>query len=209
MKKIIQIPIPIIKIKLQQNSSEKQKQESEPHDRQVSIINELFLGNGMTMMSEQHLLYSSLISTKISNYKRQDVANHIFDLNWFITSEEVLELLVASRLKCYYCRSKCAVQYTEPRFSGQWTLDRLSNDQGHNRQNVVVSCLKCNLHRGVKNSNRYKLGKQMKFTKSHTTNNNDDNDDDDDDGDGDDDDTDTTDTDRSKNGANGAIILLS
>ena len=170
MKKIIQIPA----IKIQQlNPSEKQlpQEKSEPHNRQVSIINEIFLGNATAMMvSETHLLYSSLISTKISNYKRQDVANRIFDPKWFITSEEVMELLVASRLRCYYCRANCAVQYIEPRFSGQWTLDRLSNDQGHNRQNVVVSCLKCNLHRWVKNSNRYKLGKQLKFTKSHITN---------------------------------------
>lgn len=169
MKKIIHIPA--IKIKIQQNPSEKSEPEPgpdpEPHNRQVSIINELFLGNTERSSSETQFIYSARISSKISNYKRQDVANHIFDPNWFITSEEVLELLVASRLRCYYCRANCAVQYTEPRFSGQWTLDRLSNDQGHNRQNVVVSCLKCNLHRGVKNSSRYKMGKQMKFTKSH------------------------------------------
>lgn len=144
-------------------------QEPDPHNRQVSIINELFLGNTVLASSETHLLYSALISSKISNYKRQDVANRIFDPKWFITSEEVLERLVASRLRCYYCRANCAIQYTEPRFSGQWTLDRLSNDQGHNRQNVVISCLKCNLHRGVKNSSRYKLGKQLTFTKSHIT----------------------------------------
>ena len=144
-----------------------------PYNRQISIINELFLRNGETagMVSEPHSLYGALISNKISNYKRQDVANHIFDPKWFITSEEVLELLVASRLQCYYCRARCAIQYSKPRFSGQWTLDRLSNDQGHNRQNVVISCLKCNLHRGVKNSSRYKLGKQLKFTKSQTATN--------------------------------------
>lgn len=191
MKKVIQIPIIKIKIQNDPPCDEQQMRESEPHHRQVSIINEIFLGNGTTMLSNQHLNYTALISSKLSNYKRQDVASNIFDPTWFITSEEVLELLVASRLRCYYCRANCAVQYTEPRFNGQWTLDRLSNDQGHNRQNVVVSCLKCNLHRGVKNSSRYKLGKQLKFTKSHMTNNNDDN------------------TRHPDTGASGAIILLS
>ena len=165
MKKIIQIPNKHVGV------PEPEPLPHPQHNRQVSIINELFLDNGVAK-TEEHLLYKALILKKISNYKRQDASNHIFDPNWFITAEEVLELLVASRLQCYYCRSSCAIHYTEPRFGGQWTLDRLSNDQGHNRQNVVISCLKCNLHRGVKNSSRYKLGKQMKFTKIYTSTSN-------------------------------------
>ena len=34
----------------------------------------------------------------------------------------------------------------------QWTLDRIDNDKCHSDENTVISCLKCNLQRRVKNS---------------------------------------------------------
>jgi hypothetical protein len=46
----------------------------------------------------------------------------------------------------------------------QWTLDRIDNDVGHNADNVVVSCLECNLKRGTMDSDRFKYGKQIGLT---------------------------------------------
>ena len=132
------------------------------HEQQVSTINQLFFGETGSV----HTLYSALIAKKCAGYKQQDVTNTIYDPHWFVTQDEVVELLVASKLKCYYCCSPCYVHYEEPFCQTQWTLERLSNDQGHNRKNVVISCLKCNLNRGTKSSDKFKLGKQFRFTKT-------------------------------------------
>jgi hypothetical protein len=131
------------------------------HRREIATVNETFLGG----TGEMHVKCNALISKKRTGYKQQDVANHIYDPRWFVTNEEITELLVASKLKCFYCRANCWINYTEPHYSNQWTLDRISNDQGHNRQNVVIACLKCNLERGTKCGNKFKLGKQFTFVK--------------------------------------------
>jgi hypothetical protein len=136
------------------------------HREQVSIINRMFLGHiANDADRQQEKFYTSLISKKCTGYKQQDVSNIIYDTNWFMTHEEVLELLVASKLICYYCRKACYVHYTEPFCQEQWTLERISNDHGHNRNNVVIACLKCNLARGTKSSDKFKLGKQLRFIK--------------------------------------------
>jgi 5-methylcytosine-specific restriction endonuclease McrA len=131
------------------------------HRHEIAIVNETFLGG----TGEAHIKYNALISKKRTGYKQQDVANKIYDPRWFVTNDEITELLVASKLKCFYCRTNCWINYTEPHCSNQWTLDRISNDQGHNRRNVVIACLKCNLDRGTKSSDRFKLGKQFTFVK--------------------------------------------
>lgn len=144
---------------------------------QITILNELFLDNGNNgdnncepnLATVDHKKYRQCITRKLTGYRAQDVANQIFDPRWFVEMEDVLELLVVSKLKCHYCRTNCAISYSKPLFDRQWTLDRLCNDQGHNRGNVVMACLKCNLHRGMKSSDKYKLGKQMKFIKMQTS----------------------------------------
>lgn len=151
------------------------------HREQVMIINQLFLKydaenpeniklNFMkhteTDQTDQYIImYLSLISKKSTGYKQQDVCNTIYDERWFISTSELLELLVSSKLLCYYCKGACYIHYAEAHSGNQWTLDRISNDHGHNRNNVVISCLSCNLKRGIKSSDRFKLGKQIRFIK--------------------------------------------
>jgi 5-methylcytosine-specific restriction endonuclease McrA len=158
MKKTIQIQIiqPVVK----KIDGEKDA-DAYDHRHEITVVNETFLGG----TGEAHTKYNALISKKRTGYKQQDVVNKIYDPRWFVTIDEITELLVASKLKCFYCRTNCWVNYTEPHCSNQWTLDRISNDQGHNRHNVVISCLKCNLDRGTKSSDRFKLGKQFTFVK--------------------------------------------
>ena len=49
----------------------------------------------------------------------------------------------------------------------QWTLDRLDNDQGHNRDNVVICCLECNLKKGTMDDEKFKFAKQMRIIKKY------------------------------------------
>lgn len=142
---------------------EREKLEKLEEREEIILLNELFLG----CETDAHKTLKRCIAKKRLGYKTQDVANQIFDVKWFVTLDEILELLVASKLKCHYCQTGCAIKYSKPRLSCQWTLDRICNDQGHNRRNLVISCLKCNLHRGIKSSDKYKLGKQLKFIKTN------------------------------------------
>ena len=49
----------------------------------------------------------------------------------------------------------------------QWTLDRLDNDQGHNRDNVVICCLECNLKKGTMDDEKFRFAKQMRIIKKY------------------------------------------
>ena len=79
--------------------------------------------------------------------------------------EEVLSKLTACRIKCHYCDVNCYIVYNEVLSKTQWTIDRIDNDYGHNKGNIVIACLNCNLRRGTMDSERYKFGKQMKYIK--------------------------------------------
>ena len=91
----------------------------------------------------------------------------MIDKRYFISYDELLEKLVVSKLKCYYCRCECKLMYENIREKKQWTLDRLDNDQGHNRDNVVVSCLECNVKKGTMDDEKFKFAKQMRIIKKY------------------------------------------
>ena len=71
--------------------------------------------------------------------------------------EQTIEKLVASRLKCYYCKINMKLFYKKVRDMDQWTLDRINNDIGHNNNNVVICCLKCNINRRTTNDEYFKF----------------------------------------------------
>ena len=134
----------------------------EKHSEQMSIVNKLYmdvkpLPNGDIFKKE--------IQKKIEGYKRQDVEKEIYDKDRFIDMEEVLSKLTACRIKCHYCEVECYIVYNEVLSKTQWTIDRIDNDYGHNKGNIVIACLNCNLRRGTMDSERYKFGKQLKCIK--------------------------------------------
>ena len=48
-----------------------------------------------------------------------------------------------------------------------WTLDRIDNNIGHNKDNVVISCLGCNLQKRRRGEEAFKFMKQMVITKKN------------------------------------------
>ena len=128
---------------------------------QVEYLNKLYLEekfNGSDFIKKE-------VERKINGYKNQDVKKKKLEKN-LITYEQCLEKLVISKLKCYYCKQKCLLTYENVREEKQWTLDRLDNSEGHNKDNVVICCLKCNLKRRTTDDKKFKFSKQMRIIKT-------------------------------------------
>ena len=134
----------------------------ENHDEQVSLVNKLYMD---VRPLENREIFIKEIEKKINGYKQQDIEKELHDKDLFIDMECVLSELTVCRLKCYYCEKKCYIIYNEVLSKTQWTVDRIDNNFGHNKGNIVIACLECNLRRGTMDSNRFKLGKQLKFIK--------------------------------------------
>ena len=55
--------------------------------------------------------------------------------------------------------------YKECKQDNQWTLDRIDNSMGHNTNNVVISCLECNLKRRNTDLKKFLYTKQLSIKK--------------------------------------------
>lgn len=132
------------------------------YSKQLEIVNLLYLEDTSLEKSE---FFKKEIEKKRKGYYRQDIEKKINDDRYFVTLDHIIELLVSSKLLCYYCKQECCLVYKEVLNKKQWTLDRLDNNLGHNNENVVLACLECNIKRGEIDSNRFKMGKQLKINK--------------------------------------------
>ena len=106
-----------------------------------------------------------LIHSKWYGYKTQDHEKQLFDPELFVTDRNISDLLVHSRLHCFYCQKPIQLFYEYVRESSQWTLERIDNSMGHNRDNVVIACLGCNISRKTMYYERFIMTKQMTITK--------------------------------------------
>jgi len=131
------------------------------YNKQIEIINKLYLEENQ----EYETLLKREISKKIGGYRSQDIQKKLIDLIKLISLDQTIELLLISKLKCFYCKDKCELLYKTIFAKKQWTLDRIDNTQGHNHDNVVICCLDCNVKRGNMDSDRFKRGKEIKIVR--------------------------------------------
>lgn len=129
---------------------------------QVKCINQIYLDNDF----DNKNLYENEIKKKISGYKNQDVKKNRFDQDKFIDFNNVIEKLVVSKLKCKYCNKNLLVLTNKFRDNDQWTLERNNNNIGHNTDNVIITCLECNLKRKNSNADNFEYTKKLKINKS-------------------------------------------
>lgn len=101
----------------------------------------------------------SEINQKINSYKNQDIKKK--REQGLITYDELIEKLVISKLKCYYCKTDVSIIYENVRQKNQWTLERIDNKISHTNDNCVICCLECNLKRRCIDSNRFKYSKDF------------------------------------------------
>jgi hypothetical protein len=106
------------------------------------------------------------ITQKISGYRSQDIDKHLFSENDFVNLDYVIELMTKCQNNCFYCKKRTHVLYEFVREPNQWTLERIDNKFGHNKDNVVIACLNCNLRRRTMYHERYVFTKQLNIIKN-------------------------------------------
>jgi hypothetical protein len=108
------------------------------------------------------------IENKRNGYKHQDIKKEIYNETELISVYHIIQKLIQSHLKCFYCRKDVKLLYRVVRDNTQWTLDRLNNDLPHTNKNTVICCLRCNLQRRIMDKEKFEFTKQLHITKQNT-----------------------------------------
>jgi hypothetical protein len=130
-------------------------------DTQLKLLKDIDLPNYLN--DKYSKLIINHIKTKIQSYKQQDVIKKIYDENKIINLEQVILMLQETNLKCHYCSCETYLLYELVREMKQWSLDRINNNVGHNRDNLVMACLECNLKRRRTNKDSFMFTKNLKI----------------------------------------------
>ena len=138
--------------------------DTKSYESQLSLL-QILREEKKDTTKEEYTLAKREINKKITSYKKQDIDKKRYVESKFITFDETLDLLCESQLLCYYCRKQMCIFYDNVREKSQWTLDRVDNDICHSKDNLVVSCLSCNLQKRRRESEAFKFMKQMKIEK--------------------------------------------
>tara|TARA_B100001057_G_C22571306_1_gene841271 strand:- start:78 stop:596 length:519 start_codon:yes stop_codon:yes gene_type:complete len=131
------------------------------HYVQVNIINRLYLNIDF---KDSELIVSDL-KKKISGYKSQDQKKNLYNKTLFVDYDYLIQNLVESKMKCFYCCCEVYLIYETVRQMNQWTLDRIDNSFGHNKNNLVISCLECNLKRRNIDKDKFLFTKRLNIKK--------------------------------------------
>ena len=103
---------------------------------------------------------------KIYGYKHQDILKKKLDVNAFIDFNCVIQKMIECELKCRYCKCEMSVLYDITREMKQWSVDRIDNDKGHNKDNFHLACLDCNLKRRRRTDEKFLFTKQLNIVKN-------------------------------------------
>ena len=133
------------------------------YDEQLLCLHKLL--NGTDFDEKKYFIQA--LKTKLDSYKQQDKKKAYDDYDNFITLENIIDKLVAYNMKCYYCACETYLLYEIVREMKQWSLDRINNEIGHNKGNLIICCLECNLKRRRTNKDAFFFTKNLKITKKN------------------------------------------
>ena len=105
------------------------------------------------------------MTEKIRGYRSQDIAKDLLDPTQFIDYDFVVSKLIECELTCFYCKEPMVVFYTHSREPKQWSIERIDNTYGHNKNNVEMACLTCNIRRRCMYHERFRFTKQLQLKK--------------------------------------------
>ena len=131
---------------------------------QKTIINNYFMN---ILDKNTFICVTKELKKKLNGYKQQDIKKDKYNPETFLNIEDLVDKLVGSKLKCYYCKTNVRVLYDYARDPVQWTLDRKDNNIGHSNSNTVICCLKCNLQRRTQNIEKFMFTKNLKIMKTN------------------------------------------
>jgi hypothetical protein len=135
-------------------------------DTQLDILKNIFNNNNNSINDSKLTNFiTSHIKTKISRYTHQDLLKNIFLEPEFITFNDIINLLNECNMKCHYCACETYLLYEFVREMKQWSLDRINNDIGHNKGNLVIACLECNLKRRRTNKDAFFMTKNLTISR--------------------------------------------
>jgi hypothetical protein len=141
------------------------------YENQLTLLNEIFkIGKDHFLENEMKIKKTIIqqIDNKISGYKQQDINKSRFDELSLITFNDVITKMVEVQLTCFYCKQHIFVLYDLSREKKQWTIDRIDNNLGHNKNNFYLACLECNLKRRRQNADQFLFTKQLNIIKHDT-----------------------------------------
>ena len=132
-------------------------------DAQLTYIRQLVNNENVDVNPCQVILKH--VTQKIAGYKAQDIKKSLYEPDQIVDVHYALKTLVNAENICYYCKKPVQVLYEKAREPTQWSLDRIDNSIGHNKENVVIACLQCNVGRKTMHQGRYEFTKQLVITK--------------------------------------------
>jgi hypothetical protein len=134
-----------------------------PFSNQYQYVQELLQNpESEKLLNKEKQFLRAEIERKIQGYKQQDVIKKHFDNELFLDLYTVLEKIVSQQMKCFYCDKETLVLYDNVRELCQWTVDRIDNKKGHNKDNFVIACLQCNLNRRQRSYDKYLFSQQIR-----------------------------------------------
>jgi len=133
------------------------------YENQLELLKNIY--NDLPNINLNHKYIVKQLEKKIYSYKQQDIEKNRFNNVKIINLNLIINKLIECNLTCYYCFCKMRLLYKIVRDPKQWTLDRIDNDYGHNDDNIVLSCLECNLKRRRTNQHKFAFTKQLKITR--------------------------------------------
>ena len=133
-------------------------------ETQLQLLETIF--NKNEKKKDKHIaMIVSHIKAKICGYKQQDLLKSKFLEAEFVSFNDVIDLLHSSQMKCHYCSCETYLLYEVVRENKQWSLDRINNEIGHNRNNLLIACLECNLKRRRTNKDAFFFTKNLQIVR--------------------------------------------
>lgn len=127
--------------------------------------NKMYDDSPLQLPEKQHKMILQQIQQKIYGYKIQDIQKHLFSEDEFVDIQTIIKKMIECNNQCFYCKTMVHVLYEYVREPKQWTVERIDNKFGHNKNNIAIACLNCNLHRRTMYHERYLFTKQLVIQK--------------------------------------------